>query len=350
MMYPKLFAVLLLLHILLSGPSIAQTTPEFTTSQASSWSDDFEDGNFDDWLTISTADGGKIPGNFTLIDGALFTQDEDAWNSAFHDSETVTGTWSMDIYAVNRDRPNIQVAFMLENYTLEDAWKKGYIIVLLTGPYNTWTNDGVAFFRVISYSNPSNYHWLQYSATGELNGWQHLDITRGNNGQMCVYVNATLYLNLIDNRITESTRFCFQGDKGRGIDNINVTNNLITIDKAPPLWISPAPSDVSIQFNEPLIYKLNATDTSGIDSFWVNDTTHFDIDNHGILTSIGTLDIGTHGIQVSVNDTNGYTLSSSFNVIVSSSESVAFPTEWLFIGVVGIVGVIAIVAVIRLRK
>ena len=349
-MNSRLFMVLLLLQALISSPSIVCETDDFTTSQDLSWSDDFEDNNFDDWLTITSADGEKLPGNFTIIDGALFAQEEDAWNSAFHDSEMVSGTWSYDIYAIDTDRPEITLPFILENYTVGNLWKNAYCVVLLTGPYSSWTNDGVAFLRMISHHDPKNYDWLQYSATGEINGWQHLDITRGNNGQICVYLNGTLYINLIDNMITSSTFFCFNCRAGLGVDNINLTNNLITIDKAPPLWISTGPGDVSIQVNEPLRYELNATDTSGIDSFWVNDTANFAIDGQGVLTSVTSLDIGTYGLHVSVNDTNGYTLTHAFAVIVSEVESVPIPSEWIFIGIVGLVGVIAIVVVIRLRK
>ena len=349
-MVSRLFMILLLLQALISGMNIVHATPEFSTSQELSWSDDFEDNNFDDWSAIGSRAGEKLPGNFTIIDGAFYAQEEDAWNSAFHDSEVVTGTWSYDIYAFESDRPEITMPFILENYTVENLWKNAYCVVLLTGPYSYWTDDGVAFLRMISHHNPTNYDWLQYSATGEINGWQHLDITRDNNGQICVYLNGTLYLNLIDNMITSSTFFCFNGRAGLGIDNISVTNNLITIDKAPPIWLTNSPSDVIIQLNEQLRYELNASDPSGIDRYWVNDTTHFVIDNQGILTNNTPLDIGRYGIHVSVNDTNGYTLSSSFAVIVSEVESEPIPSEWIFIGIVGIVAVIAIVVVIRLRK
>jgi hypothetical protein len=323
----KSIVLLLLLQALLSGSSIVHSTSEFTPSQDPSWSDDFEDGNYDDWVTYGGYQGDeKTPGNFTIVDGALFAQ-EHTWNWAFHDSEVVTGTWSMDIYAVDREHHELMVPFILENHTLEDIWKNGYMVQLLTGPYSPiqTENDGLALLRAITY--PSDLTWFQYAATGELNGWQHLDITRDSYGQMCVYLNGTFYLSAIDNMITESTLFGFACREGHGIDNVTVTHNLITIDKVPPIWTTGNPSDVSIELNEPLRVELNVTDTSGIDSYWLNDTT-----------------------QVSVNDTNGYTLSGSFNVIVSEAESVSIPMEWLFIGIVGIVAVIAIVVVIKLKK
>lgn len=345
----RLFMVLLLLQALISSPGIVCETDEFITSEGLSWADDFEDGNFDDWLTYGGKLGGeKLPSNFTIIDGALFGQGPD-WNLAFYDSEVVTGTWSMDIYVVGQER-ELLVCFMLENHTHEILWKNAYIIEFYTQPNRHAGDDVITFLRMISHEDPADYDWLQFKRTGELNGWQHLDITRDNYGQICVYLNSTLYINLRDNRITESTLFCFSGRAGHGIDNVNITNNLITIDKAPPLWTHSSPSDVTIQLNEHLRYDLNATDTSGIDSYWVNDTVNFDIDNQGIITDKTSLDVGRYGIQVSVNDTNGYTLTSSFAVIVSEPESIPIPIEWIFIGIVGIVGVIAIVVVIRLRK
>lgn len=335
--------VLLLLQAMISSPGIVCETDDFTTSQIVSWSDDFEDGNYDDWITFGGAyQGEELPSNFTIIDGALFGQEE-SFNHAFHDSEVITGTWSVDLYVINRDDHEVSITFISKNYTLQDGDTDGYYVSLFPGPHGYWENDGLN----LAQSKAFDFH---YAATGEINGWQHLDITRDNYGQVCVYLNDTFYVSAIYNEVTESTIFGFSGWGGTGFDNVTVTNNVITIDKAPPYWIPEPPSDVSIQVNEPLTYKLNATDTSGIDSFWVNDTAHFEIDNHGILTNTATLDIGTYGIQVSVNDTNGYTLSNSFSVIVLGPEIAPIPTEWIFIGIVGIIGVIAIVVVIRLRK
>jgi hypothetical protein len=332
-------------------PSSVQTRASNNTNiniryEDPSWSDDFEGGNFSNWVTYGGYQGDdKIPGNFTIVDGALFAQ-EHTWNWAFHDSEVVTGTWSMDIYAVDREHHEILVAFILENHTLQDIWKNAYIVQLLTGPYRIWENDGLTLLRAITY--PGGLTWFQYNATGELNGWQHLDITRDIHGQMCVYLNETPYITCVDNMITESTLFGVVLRDGQGFDNVTVTNNDITIDKVPPYWTTGSPGDVTIQVGEPLSYKLNATDTSGIDSFWVNDTTHFTVDNQGVLTNNTSLEIGTYGLRVSVNDTNGYTLSGSFNVIVQIGippppPIPGFPFEAIILGLIACLGVIVVI-------
>ena len=154
--------VLLLFQVLFPGPSIAQATPEFSPSQELSWSDDFEDGNFDDWLTYGGRAGEeKLPGNFTIIDGALFAQGP-LWNYAFQDSEVVTGTWSLDIYLVDRGN-EVLVSFIVENHTLDGYWKNSYIIEFYTGPDRHGTEDGIAFLVMISHDPPQDYAWFQYS-------------------------------------------------------------------------------------------------------------------------------------------------------------------------------------------
>ena len=90
----RLFMVILLLQALISSPGIVCENEDFTTSQAVSWSDDFEDGNYDDWITFGGAyQEEKLPSNFTIIDGALFGQEE-SFNHAFHDK---TGIHCFDL-------------------------------------------------------------------------------------------------------------------------------------------------------------------------------------------------------------------------------------------------------------
>ncbi len=99
-------------------------------------------------------------------------------------------------------------------------------------------------------------------------------------------------------------------------------------------------------------HQCQATDGTGIDSWWLNDNVNFAIDDEGIITNRTNLEIGEYGIHVWVNDTNGYTLEGSFSIIVIEATSPGFtiPTEVLIVGAVAAVVMIVLVVVIMRSK
>lgn len=94
----------------------------------------------------------------------------------------------------------------------------------------------------------------------------------------------------------------------------------ITVDVEPPSWIG-LPTNQIIEFGDNLIYDLDATDLSGIDDWWINDTVHFSIDNNGAITNKMLLQIGVFRVKVWVNDTENNIQSASFNIIVQDTTS-----------------------------
>jgi len=82
-----------------------------------------------------------------------------------------------------------------------------------------------------------------------------------------------------------------------------------------PEWIS-TPVDQMHDYGPLFIYDLDATDMSGIDSWWLNDTIHFSISSSGIITNASILEIGIYGLTVWVNDTLGNTQMAEFSVTV----------------------------------
>ena len=93
---------------------------------------------------------------------------------------------------------------------------------------------------------------------------------------------------------------------------------------SPPTWVS-APINHVLDINHAFSYDLDASDMSGIDTWWLNDTTHFGIDSQGLVTNSTFLSARVYGIQVWVNDTIGYTLSGTFTVTVQDSA----PPTWM---------------------
>ncbi|RDE11255.1 MAG: hypothetical protein C4K49_12005 [Candidatus Thorarchaeota archaeon] len=80
---------------------------------------------------------------------------------------------------------------------------------------------------------------------------------------------------------------------------------------APPAWVQ-SPANQIVELGDSLIYDLNATDFSGIDAWWLNDTLRFIIDQNGVIRNKTVITTGQYGLQVWVNDTIGYVQTALF--------------------------------------
>jgi parallel beta-helix repeat protein len=89
----------------------------------------------------------------------------------------------------------------------------------------------------------------------------------------------------------------------------------------PVYWVD-APQDKVLQPCEQIVYNLNASaGYPGVDTWWLDDTTHFNIDKHGIITKATYLVDGSYPLQVWVNDTWGHTITASFKITVIGYDS-----------------------------
>lgn len=105
--------------------------------------------------------------------------------------------------------------------------------------------------------------------------------------------------------------------------NASLTINIVPV--APPVWHDTPPTNRLLELNTHLYYDLDATDISGLDTWWLNDTIRFSVDNQGVIRNATTLMLGQYGLQVWVNDTLGEILTSSFTVIVQDTT----PPSWV---------------------
>ncbi len=97
-----------------------------------------------------------------------------------------------------------------------------------------------------------------------------------------------------------------------------------TIETSAPTW-DQTPTNQVVEFYEPFWYDLNASDPSGIDTWWLNDTVHFTMDsNTGIITNVITLPVDTYGLRVWVNDTLNNIQTTTFTVTVQDTT----PPTW----------------------
>lgn len=108
---------------------------------------------------------------------------------------------------------------------------------------------------------------------------------------------------------------CVNWTQGDLYDNFTIDNN-------PPLFNN-------IPSNETIVYginwdgvQFNATDISGIDTWWINDTTNFEINSTGFLNWTGQLAVGEYYVNVSVNDTIGNIASTIYNLNITQATGI----------------------------
>ncbi|MHA1520274.1 MAG: right-handed parallel beta-helix repeat-containing protein [Promethearchaeota archaeon] len=83
----------------------------------------------------------------------------------------------------------------------------------------------------------------------------------------------------------------------------------------PPTW-EIFPTDQVLNEGDIFSYQVSATDNIAIDTYWLNDTSYFMINETGLITNISTLDAGMYWLEVFVNDTDGNAISASFSISV----------------------------------
>jgi parallel beta-helix repeat protein len=85
---------------------------------------------------------------------------------------------------------------------------------------------------------------------------------------------------------------------GRSVTDI-VT--VVVGDRTSPIW-TVLPSDQQIELGTRLDYPVMATDSLGIQSYWLNDTANFQIDSTGRITDKEVLALGTFGLEIRAYD------------------------------------------------
>ncbi|MBN2230712.1 MAG: hypothetical protein JW779_14075 [Candidatus Thorarchaeota archaeon] len=113
-----------------------------------------------------------------------------------------------------------------------------------------------------------------------------------------------------------------------GIEDIysnyqNATFLVIVEDQTPPTW-DETPADIEWEFGKVFQWDLNATDLSGLDTWWLNDTDNFEIDDFGVITNTTVLPVGSYGLHIFVNDTFGEVLDVEVTVFITDTTA---PTD-----------------------
>ena len=325
------------------------------------WSDDFNDSNTDGWNIRGFNSTHDLSGNITADDNTLRAYgDEHVGQYASHPSTQANGTWSFDVDCAQTLTDHFYVAFIsgISNQ-LSDGLPYEYGIMIVTGEFGMWNTSFQLYKRTAGNDEITNLY-PAYDPP-DVNGWHHIDITRDLFGNFAVYFNGSLEMRGSDYEYTRSDRFAFYTLPGPAIDNVAVYNTL-QIDQIDPIWTTNPPQDQEINQLEALSYQLNAYDASGI-SWWVNDTTNFAISQDGLLTNNTVLNLEHYGLNVTVTDGFGNSISTAFRIhnilvpITATTTTTTTTTEpapldltiiLLFGG--GVLAVVIVIVIVRIKS
>ncbi len=104
----------------------------------------------------------------------------------------------------------------------------------------------------------------------------------------------------------------------RGSGTIFAVFSMTVQDTTPPSW-DPLPINLELEFGSPVVYDLNATDLSGIETWWTNSTTYFTVDIQGVFTNKTLLPVGIYPVEVRAFDPYGNNCSAVFTVSVEDT-------------------------------
>ena len=88
-------------------------------------------------------------------------------------------------------------------------------------------------------------------------------------------------------------------------------------DNDTPIW-DQTPKDQIIEYGEYFTYDVNASDISGIDHYWVNDTSNFYINNEGLIVSITILNVGEYWFEIRAYDPSDNFISADIKITVNN--------------------------------
>ncbi|MBA7635365.1 hypothetical protein ES703_42969 [subsurface metagenome] len=111
-----------------------------------------------------------------------------------------------------------------------------------------------------------------------------------------------------------------------------------------PSW-DELPINKYVEFGDNFFYNLSASDLSGIDSWWISDTSNFYINNQGLITNRVALSVGNYWLEIRAYDPYGHYCSINIKITVTqvaNSQSVSGYNVFALVGVCCIITLIII--------
>jgi hypothetical protein len=223
-MFLVLGCLIVLLSVQISG--VGLTTTDQTTLRSATllsqtnWSDDFDDGTFDDWMVTI----GEFSASGNTLKGVTST-----WNHIEHNSTTAVGTWSFDynFYAgpdgIWQEADGGLVIWIIANshHSVDPSQgSEGYFMYFHphVDAIELWMDPGDdGYNRVLigSWSPPDFVKW-----------W-HVDVTRDSGGLFTVYLDGVSRIQGTDTTYDTSVYFGFLGYNQQEMDNVVVQDVVV---------------------------------------------------------------------------------------------------------------------------
>jgi len=179
------------------------------TYAAKVWSDDFDDGNYDDWTVTE--------GAFTCADGYLkateYADEYGQWSGICYNSTVVSGTWSFDYYYIG----GIHFSATLMTDTQHSQGGYNLVIHIRSNAVEIGVKQ-ISWTVFASWEFPPGYE-----------SWTHIDVTIDDSRNMQVFVNGThrLSYSLFSTSYTmQYFGFATKNGIGNAIDNIVVSDTM----------------------------------------------------------------------------------------------------------------------------
>jgi parallel beta-helix repeat protein len=245
-----------------------------------------------EWTTVSDATSYNVYVNGTLNATTSFTQQL----IGLHTNNTYEITVSAMNYEVESDQ-SLAISIIVAIPPVDDEENPSW----LETPQNQEVEYGTSFIYDLNATDnvAIDEYWLD-------------DI-----------VNFQIDINGIITNIST----LFPGNYNLEIFVNDTSNNIISsliqiscVDNEAPNWIE-TPENQELEYGEPFMYDLNATDNVAIDEYWLDDIVNFQIDINGIITNISTLFPGYYNLEIFVNDTSNNIISSMIQISCVDNEA-----------------------------
>ena len=207
-----IFSMIVLIFLLCSCSSnTADMTP--TPDLTIVWSDDFEDGEIEDW-------GQDLnPGTFFFVEEGVLTSGPDRAGDIYHESKVSSGTWSFDLFFTPDTKVLPNFDFCL---SCDKDYKSGF-------GFSVMRTEKTSVVMLIL-ENGKLTRDNSFLKDEKLSGWNHFDITRDEAGNSKIFLNGALILEYSD-ELDISPQWFYLSTPiiGPFFDNLVVRNEVIEI-------------------------------------------------------------------------------------------------------------------------
>ena len=243
-----------------------------------------------------------INGNYSINGYSLIHDSGDLWHVNITPGTRTVLT--LDSVSITSDNAHGVTGINMNSQSLDMYWEvvDVYISAPINDPIYVGENaSGISAWGVYSYYALHGY--VYYSGTLNLNNTQFAYDTVGTRGYRVASV---------------------AGDDAFGITTIRFYNETsCTWIYHPPEWVT-QPTNRIVELGDTFEYTLSAQAEGGIDTWWLNDTVHFDVNSLGVVSNATFLGIGTYVIQVWLNNTQNDIITATFSVTVQDT----MPPVW----------------------